>query len=178
MSILPPAFVPLHALIVLIGPSGSGKTTFAHGHFAPTQILSSDVCRAMVADDESDQSATTAAFAVLRCILEQRLRAGRLTVVDATNVQVKARRPLLSLAARYHRPAVAILFNVPPQLCKERNRMRADRVVGDFVVDRQCAQAPTRADILRREGFEAVFVLHSPEEADDFGPQTTASSTT
>ncbi len=169
--------VPLHALIVLIGPSGSGKTTFARSHFAPTQILSSDACRALVADDEGDQSATTAAFSVLRCILEQRLRAGRLTVVDATNVQMKARRPLLSLAANHHRPAVAILLRIPAQLCKDRNHVRADRVVGDFVVDRQCAQAPTRADVLRREGFDAVFVLHSPEEADAFGTPSVTSST-
>ena len=178
MSVFPPPVIPLHALIVLIGPSGSGKSTFAHRHFRPTQILSSDACRAMVADDESDQSATTAAFSVLRCILDQRLRAGRLTVVDATNVQVKARRPLLSLAARYHRPTVAILFRMPAQLCKERNHVRADRVVGDFVVDRQCAQAPVSADNLQGEGFDAVIILHTSEEADSFGSQTTVSSTT
>jgi protein phosphatase len=163
--------IPAEALVVLIGPSGAGKTTFARRHFAPTQVLSSDACRAMVADDESDQSATTAAFTVLHCILEQRLRAGRLTVVDATNVQAKDRRPLLALASRYHRPAVAVLFSVPAELCKQRNLQRQGRTVGDFVVDRQCAQAPVSADILRNEGFDAVTVLHSQEEEDAFGRQ-------
>jgi protein phosphatase len=156
-------------LVVLVGPSGSGKSTFARQHFKSTQIVSSDACRAMVADDEADQAATTAAFAVLHSIVEQRLRAGRLTVVDATNVQAKARRPLLELAARYHRPCMAILFELPPQVCKERNRQRVDRVVGDFVVDRQCAQAPVSTDTLRHEGFDPVTVLHSAEEADAFG---------
>ncbi|MCX6062902.1 MAG: ATP-binding protein, partial [Caldiserica bacterium] len=101
-------------LIVLIGPSGSGKSTFGQQHFKPTQIVSSDTCRAMVADDEADQAATAAAFAVLHSIVEQRLRAGRLTVVDATNVQAKARQPLLDVASRYHRPCMAVLFELPP----------------------------------------------------------------
>ena len=131
--------------------------------------MSSDACRAIVADDEADQAATSAAFAVLHCIVEQRLRAGRITVVDATNVQAKARRPLLELAARYHRPCMAILFELPPQVCKERNRQRQDRVVGDFVVDRQCAQAPISDEVLSHEGFDPVIVLHSAEEADCFG---------
>ena len=165
------------ALVVLIGPSGSGKSTFAQKYFKPTQVVSSDACRAMVADDEADQAATMAAFAVLHCIVEQRLRAGRVTVVDATNVQTKARRPLLELTARYHRPCMAILFELPPQVCKERNRQRLDRVVGDFVVDRQCAQAPISADTLIREGFDPVIVLHSAEEADAFGMPSHASPT-
>ena len=156
-------------LVVLIGPSGSGKSTFAQQHFKPTEVVSSDACRAMVADDEADQAATTAAFAVLHCILEQRLRAGRTTVVDATNVQAKARRPLLELAVRYHRPSMAVLFELPPQVCKERNRQRKDRVIGDFVVDRQCAQAPISEGVLSHEGFDSVIILHSVEEADAFG---------
>ncbi|MFZ2413369.1 MAG: AAA family ATPase, partial [Candidatus Cryosericum sp.] len=164
-------------LVVLIGPSGSGKSTFAQKHFKSTQIVSSDACRAIVADDEADQAATTAAFAVLHCIVEQRLRAGRVTVVDATNVQTKARRPLLEVAARYHRPCMAILFELPPQVCKERNRQREDRIVGDFVVDRQCAQAPISAEALIHEGFDSVIVLHSAEEADAFGSSPRSSPT-
>jgi protein phosphatase len=164
--------MPEGALVVLVGPSGSGKTTFAHKHFASTQVLSSDACRALVADDEANQAATVAAFTVLHCILEQRLRAGRLTVIDATNVQARARRPLLEVAERYHRPKVAILFDLPASICKERNRQRQDRIVGDFVVDRQRAQAPVSADVLRKEGFDPVIVLHSQEEADTFGEET------
>ena len=50
--------IPNLSLVVLIGPSGSGKSTFARRHFLPTEILSSDACRAMVSDDENDQAVT------------------------------------------------------------------------------------------------------------------------
>ncbi|MGH9639585.1 MAG: AAA family ATPase, partial [Bryobacteraceae bacterium] len=83
--------IPDPSLVLLIGAAGAGKSTFAHKHFRFSEILSSDQCRALVSDDENDQSATPAAFEVLRCILVRRLRLGRLTVVDATNVQRKAR---------------------------------------------------------------------------------------
>jgi len=84
--------IPELALVVLIGPSGSGKSTFARSHFKPTEIVSSDACRGLVADDENDQSATKDAFEVLHFIAGKRLQAGRLTVVDATSVQPEARK--------------------------------------------------------------------------------------
>ena len=84
--------VPNLSLIVLIGPSGSGKSTFARRHFRPTEILSSDACRGMVCDDENDQAVTHQAFDVLHFIARKRLALGRLTVVDATNVQPEARK--------------------------------------------------------------------------------------
>ena len=90
--------LPEHALVVLIGTSGAGKSTFARRHFLPTEVVSSDVCRGLVADDENCQAATADAFAVLHCIADKRLAAGRLTVVDATNVQPEARKSLVELA--------------------------------------------------------------------------------
>ena len=85
-----------------IGASGSGKSTFARKHFKPTEVLSSDFCRGLVADDENDQTATKDAFEILHFIAAKRLAAGRLTVVDATNVQPEARKPLVELARQYH----------------------------------------------------------------------------
>jgi len=90
--------IPELALVVLIGPSGSGKSTFARHHFKATEIISSDTCRGMVSDDENDQSATKDAFEVLQFIAARRLRAGHLTVIDATSVQPEARKPLVALA--------------------------------------------------------------------------------
>jgi protein phosphatase len=90
--------IPEPALVVLIGPSGAGKSTFAQRHWRPTEVLSSDACRALVADSETDRSVTPEAFEVLHCVAAKRLAAGRLTVVDATNVQPEARRPLITLA--------------------------------------------------------------------------------
>jgi protein phosphatase len=105
--------IPELALVVLIGPSGAGKSTFARRHFKPTEILSSDFCRGLVRDDENDQSATEDAFAVLHFVAGKRLAAGRLTVVDATNVQPESRQPLVTLARQYHCLPVAIVFDLP-----------------------------------------------------------------
>ncbi len=156
--------IPESALVLLIGPSGCGKSTFARRHFRPTEVLSSDFCRALVADDENDQSATRDAFAVLHFIAGRRLARGRLTVVDATNVRPEARKPLLALAWHYRRPAVSVVFDLPEALCDERNRLRPDRVVGPDVIRRQAEALRRSLPGLPGEGFSRVFVLSSPEE--------------
>src|SRR3569832_1028379 len=105
--------VPELSLVVLIGPSGCGKSTFARKHFKPTEVLSSDFCRGLVSDDENDQAATKTAFEVLHFIAAKRLAAGKLTVIDATNVQAEARKPLVALARQYHVIPVAIVLDLP-----------------------------------------------------------------
>src|SRR5438045_1008390 len=111
--------IPELSFVVLIGPSGCGKSTFARKHFKPTEVLSSDFCRGLVSDDENDQAATKDAFEVLHFIASKRLAAGKLTVVDATNVQPEARKPLVALAREYHVLPVAIVLNLPEKLCQE-----------------------------------------------------------
>src|SRR5262245_43163754 len=113
--------IPQLSLVVLIGPSGSGKSTFARKHFLPTEILSSDACRALVSDEECNQNVTSHAFEVLHFIAAKRLQQGRLTVIDATNVQMEARNPLVHLARQYHVLPVAIVLNMSERLCQERN---------------------------------------------------------
>src|SRR5580658_5280846 len=105
--------IPELSLVLLVGPSGSGKSSFARKHFLPTEVVSSDFCRALVSDDENDQSATGDAFDVLHYIAERRLRRGKLVVVDATSVQQEARRSLIALAKRCHVLPIAIVLNVP-----------------------------------------------------------------
>src|SRR5690348_2499917 len=129
--------VPELSLVLLIGASGSGKSTFAANHFLSTEVLSSDYCRGLVSDDENDQAATKDAFEVLHFIAAKRLAAGRLTVVDATNVQPEARQPLVALARQYHLLPVAIVFNLPERLCEQRNRSRPDRDFGPHVIRQQ-----------------------------------------
>src|SRR6516225_4595635 len=155
--------IPKLSLVVLVGPSGSGKSTFARRHFRPTEILSSDACRGMVSDDENDQAATKDAFEVLRFVAGKRLALGRLTVIDATNVQPEARKPLVQLARQYHCLPVAIVLNLPEKLCQERNRSRDERNFGPHVVRQQVAQLRRSLRGLGREGFRHVFVLESPE---------------
>ncbi|HAK96759.1 MAG TPA: polynucleotide kinase-phosphatase [Planctomycetes bacterium] len=158
--------IPELSLVVLIGASGSGKSLFAKKHFKPTEVLSSDFCRGLVSDDENDQSATNDAFAVLHFVAATRLAAGRLTVVDATNVQLEARKPLVALARRYHALPVAIVLDLPERVCQERNRGRAERGFGPHVVRQQVRQLHRALRGLRREGFRFVYVLESAHEVE------------
>ena len=156
--------VPALSLVVLIGATGSGKSTFARAHFAPSEVLSSDACRAMVSDDENDQSATGDAFDVLNFIAGKRLERGRLTVVDATNVQPEARRQLVALAREHDVLPVAIVLDLPEQVCRERNAARADRQFGPHVLRRQRDQLRRGVKGLSREGFRHIHVLRSEAE--------------
>jgi len=158
--------IPELSLVVLIGPTGSGKSTFARAHFKPTEVISSDFCRGLVADDENDQSATPAAFELLRFIGGQRLKAGRLTVIDATNVQPEARRDLVTLAREHDVLPVAIVLDLPEDLCAQRNKERPDRDFGSHVLRRQRGQLRRGLRGLGREGFRTVHVLRTPEEVD------------
>lgn len=158
--------IPKLSFVVLIGTSGSGKSTFARKHFLPSEVLSSDHCRELVSDNENDQSATNAAFEVLHFIAAKRLKAGKLTVVDATNVQPEARAPLVKLAREHHTLPVAIVFDLPESVCHERNRDRANRAFGPHVVRQQKAQLRRSLKTLKREGFRHIFVLESVAEVD------------
>src|SRR5712672_3377827 len=158
--------IPELSFVVLIGVSGSGKSTFARKHFKPTEILSSDYCRGLVSDDENSQAATKDAFEVLHFIAGKRLARAKLTVVDATNVQPEARKPLVALAREYHVLPVAIVLDLPERLCHDRNRSRPDRDFGPHVIRNQKSQLHRSLRGLGREGFRHVHVLKSQEEVD------------
>lgn len=155
---------PELSLVVLMGASGAGKSTFARRHFLETEILSSDFFRGLVSDDENDQSATKDAFETLHYVLEKRLAVGRLTVVDATNVQREARRPLVELAKKYHFFSVAIALNLPESLCHERNQQRLNRQFGPHVVRNHTRGLRRSLKGLKREGFRFIYTLNSLEE--------------
>jgi predicted kinase len=152
--------------VLLIGAAGSGKSTFARKHFKSTEIISSDALRAAVSDDESDQSASGDAFQLLRLIATKRLRRGKLTVIDATNVQAKARRSLLALASRNSAPAVGIVLNLPLATCLARTQSRPDRRVSPEVVEKQTADLATSLPGLAHEGFQDLYVMDNPEDID------------
>ena len=161
-----PIRLPADALVLLVGIAGSGKTTFASRHFRPTQILSSDALRAQITDDPTSQSATDDAFELLHTILAMRLRRGRLTVVDATNVEEWARRELVTIARRHRRPAVAIVLDVPFEEVADRNARRADRPRPRAALARQARWLRDSLPSLPNEGFDAVHRLGSTEEVD------------
>jgi protein phosphatase len=158
------------SLIVLVGAAGSGKSTFAARHFAPGEVLSSDAFRAVIAGDETDQRATRAAFGRLHRELVGRLMAGRLTVVDATNVEAPARRALIARARAAAVPTTAVVLDLPPSLVLARNAARSSRVVAEAVVrhhlERLRSALDGRAIPFDGEGFSQVVVLREPGEVD------------
>ena len=158
--------IPELSLVLLIGPSGSGKSSFGRNLFLPTEVVSSDACRGLVSDNENDQSATGDAFELLHEIVRKRLSRGKLTVVDATNVQPEARKPLVELAREFHVLPVAVVFDLSERLCQDRNADRPDRQFGPHVIRNQVQQMRRSMRGLEREGFRYVFKLASPEEVE------------
>lgn len=156
--------IPEFSLVVLIGAAGCGKSTFAKQHFRSTEILSSDFFRGMITDDENDMSATQDAFDLLDQAAIQRLKRGKLTVIDATNVKKERRKPLLELADRYRCPPVAIVINLPEEICQERNQSRTYRTVPSQVISKMMENLQLSLHTLKDEGFKDVFILSSPEE--------------
>lgn len=150
--------VPPRALVVLCGPAGCGKSTFARRHFLETQIVSSDRCRGMIADDEADQSVNSSAFRLLRLLIALRLRHGRLTVVDSTAVQREHRRSLVRLGREHGVPVLAVLFDVDEQRCLARNRARERRVPED-VIALQRRLFLRSLETIFEEDFDSVSVL-------------------
>ena len=157
--------IPRLSLVLLVGTSGSGKSTFGRRHFLPTEVVSSDFCRGLVADDENDQSATGEAFDLLHTILRKRLAAGRLTVVDATNVQAASRAPLLAIAKEYHVPVVAVVFKVDEATCQARNAERPDRQFGPHVIRNQARELHRSMRGLSKE-FRFVHWLNGVSEVE------------
>ncbi|TGE28577.1 polynucleotide kinase-phosphatase [Hymenobacter metallicola] len=159
--------LPELSLVLLVGTSGAGKSTFARRLFQATEIVSSDQCRALVADDENDQAATPDAFALLHYLVGVRLKRGLLTVIDATNVQPEARKTLVQLARDYHVLPAAIILDVPDRIAEDRNRNRAERQhMGRHVVPQQRQQLRRSLKTLKAEGFRHIYHLHGPEEID------------
>jgi protein phosphatase len=158
--------LPELSLVLLVGPSGSGKSTFARRHFKPTEIVSSDACRGIVSDDENDQTVSAQAFDLLHFIVRQRLALGRLTVVDATNVDAASRAQLVAIAREYHFLPAALVFKIPESICHERNAVRPDRNFGPNVVKRQAGLLRQGLRNLKTQGFRTIVSFKSPEEVD------------
>jgi protein phosphatase len=158
--------IPEPSLVVLVGPSGAGKSTFAARHFLPTEVVSSDFCRALVSDDENNMAATSAAFRVLHSIAGERLQSRRLTVIDATSVDLDSRKPLLALARKHGCVSVAIVFDLLEELCVERNRGRAGRSLAGRVIHRQSVQLKRSLESIQDEGFHSAYRFESAEAVD------------
>lgn len=165
---MPTFRLPDPSLVVLVGSAGSGKSTLAARHFRTDEILSSDAYRKLMSGDEADQRVSALAFRRLYADVTIRLRAGRLAVVDATNVTPQARRTLLVRAQEAGIPAVAIVLDLPAAVVHARNDGRAARIVDRAVVERHLAGLRETLDAgsLAAEGFDLVIVLDDPALVD------------
>ncbi|HEY3335422.1 MAG TPA: AAA family ATPase [Candidatus Limnocylindrales bacterium] len=160
--------VPDPSLVVLVGAAGAGKSTFAARHFAPGEVLSSDVFRALVSGDAADQRATRPAFAALHRSLGRRLAAGQLTVVDATSLTAYARRGLLARAAAARVPAVAIVLDLPADLVRARNLARdGSAAIPDAAVLAQLGDLSRTIERERETGWPGFAAVHRLSAAED-----------
>ena len=157
--------IPKTALVLLVGASGSGKSSFAKKHFAQYETVSSDACRGIVSNDENNQAASNDAFELFYYIISMRLKKGLLTVADATNIQPDARKKLISIARSFHVLPVAIVFDMPQELCETRNQQRTDRNVPPHVIRRQLQDLKRSLRSIKKEGFVKLYTFRSEEEA-------------
>jgi predicted kinase len=153
--------VPAGALVLLIGAAGSGKSTFAARHFVADCVVSSDRLRAEMQGPLSDDIV----FAELHRWVQTRLASGLLAIVDATNTDWMSRADLLAVARQNGRPRIAIVFNLPLDVCLSRNATRSRKVPAS-AIRRQVGDVTRDLDRFDLEGFAAVHVLHSDTEVD------------
>ncbi len=156
--------LPEQGLVILMGASSSGKSTFAAEHFLPTEIVSSDRCRAMVCDDENDQSSTTAAFELLHTIVRIRLREGRFAAVDATNLRSEDRLELKRIARDQDCLCSLIAFDTPKQVCLARNADRSDRRLPPQVIARHLSMFRQSARALKTERYHRTYTVGPDNE--------------
>jgi F420-dependent oxidoreductase-like protein len=159
--------LPSSCLVVLIGPSGSGKSAWAKANFRSSQIVSSDDLRALVGEGSHDQRAGKDAFDVLDLVVERRLRRGLLTVVDTLGIDDVRRGHYREMARRHGVACHAVLFDTPPEVCRARNRHRADGAVPSKVLASQLRSFEEVKVVVTGEGFDR---LHGPGEVDVVPP--------
>jgi len=157
--------IPELCLVALVGASGSGKSTFARQHFQPTEVISLEMCRLLLADDTNDPDSMEPAWDLLRSIVLKRLALGRLTVIDAANVLPENRKPLAALAKTQHVSAAALVFDLPEETCQAHNRQTGGRGLPASAIHRQAEHLHRTLGGLAKEGFGSVYMLNSAQAA-------------
>jgi predicted kinase len=157
--------VPAGAVVILVGPAGAGKSTFAARHFPKEAVISSDDFRRELGGEVSTQQHNTEVFERIHHVLGERAETGLLTVLDATNTRAPERTELAWHAHRRHRPLLAVVLDLPAQICLARNAGRPDPVPVR-VIQKQVADLRHVETHLEREGYEAFHVFRSVSEVD------------
>jgi protein phosphatase len=161
-----PLILPRRTLLVLCGPAGCGKSTFAAQRFLPTEIVGSDHCRALVCDDENDQTVSREAFDVFHTILEKRMRLGRFCVADSTALSSQARARLRQQSRHLGYYGCLLIFNTPTEICLQRDRQRT-RQVGEAGIQYQAGLLKQALVDAPTEGWELVHIWEEQGEEPD-----------
>jgi predicted kinase len=175
--------LPQRALIVLCGPAGAGKSTFAHTFveqhkhqgYRTTSIVSSDYCRALLCDDETNQQVNRDTFDLFYYLINKRMFYGRLTIADSTALQKEARQRLLELAARHHYSTCLFVFNMTLETCMQYDQHQArGRIVGEKVIVYHLGLLQQALEAIPQEGWQQVHMLdeHHPFPDIIVSPQT------
>ena len=145
---------PKGYVVLAIGLPGSGKTTwFGRRGVTP---LSSDLLRNILFDDVEEQRYQGLVFSTLRSLLLARLKAHMpWNYVDATNLSVHERRQWIKMAKSFGYEVQAVFFDVPLEVCLERNRQR-DRSVSEDVMRKMAEKLKPP---MFEEGFEKITVV-------------------
>jgi protein phosphatase len=158
--------IPSFSLVLLMGASSSGKSTFARNNFKSTEIISSDTSRSLVDDDENNQDASKDAFELMHFLTEKRLKRGKLTVIDATNVQKENRAKFLEIAKKYNCHTTIISFDIEEEIIKKRHDLRKDRFFGYDVLYLHRNDFKKSIKSIGNEGFNQIYLLKSPQDVE------------
>ena len=166
MILQPRIDVGPRTLVVLVGSPGAGKSTWARRHFQWSEIVSSDVFRMLLTDDENDMSVTREVFQLVDRVALARLRRGRLTVMDSINGRPARRRKLVQLAHQLNCRAVAVSFELPLEVIVSRDRTREGRTLGTDTIARIWHDVLRDLANIDQEGFDSVCIFNSDDDAD------------
>lgn len=157
--------LPGNTLLVLCGIPGCGKSTFASRNFKASMIVSSDRCRLLVSDSETNMAASREAFKLFHYTIERRLSLGRFTVADSTAITRRARGELLRTGKKYGFHTALLIFQIPEEVCLARNAARERRVERSVITHMRQTLRQTLRHV-HNEGFDQVDVV-TPEILDD-----------